>query len=302
MKSLTLSFAATTLLSLHVAALPSQNGVALVGPGQFVESSSLDVLEKRAPAWTRVTRSSPKPTSTAAPTSTTTSSSAAASSPTFVAGADVRDLALKEHNRFRALHDAPAMTWSQPLADAAYTWGSRCVFQHSKGAVGPYGENLAATAGYKTDIVTGACQPWEAEAPDYTPDNPNYSHFTQMVWKATSQLGCAQVTCPPGSIFDAKYGNATMYVCEYNPPGNVYPADNFHKISNIVWDDKTAAGGGGGDDKDDVHRHRQIGAYKGILHKHDVSDEAKQHARDMLKQFGVDPDQVENQGGGTNKD
>lgn len=49
MKSLTLSFAATTLLSLHVAALPSQNGVALVGPGQFVESSSLDVLEKRAP-------------------------------------------------------------------------------------------------------------------------------------------------------------------------------------------------------------------------------------------------------------
>jgi len=69
------------------------------------------------------------------------------------------------------------------------------------------------------------------EAPDYTPENPNYSHFTQVVWKSTTQLGCALVTCPGGTIFDAKYGPSSFYVCEYNPPGNVYPADNFRESS-----------------------------------------------------------------------
>ncbi|GAA5903268.1 Con-6 family protein [Sporobolomyces salmoneus] len=47
---------------------------------------------------------------------------------------------------------------------------------------------------------------------------------------------------------------------------------------------------------EEVHRHRQIGTYKGILHKDNVSDEAKQHAREMLKEFGVDPDEVEKEG------
>lgn len=215
--------AIATILAAPSTALPSQKGVSLVGPGQFADSAEL--LEKRSPAWTRVVRSSRQTSSTS--TTKTTTTSAATSTPTAVAGADVRDLALNEHNRFRALHGAAPLTWSQPLADAAYKWGSRCVFQHSQGVVGPYGENLAATAGYKTDIVTGACKPWEDEAPQYTPDNPNYSHFTQMVWKSTTQLGCAAVTCPAGSIFDAQYGPATFYVCEYNPPGNVYPADNF---------------------------------------------------------------------------
>ncbi|GAA5985104.1 hypothetical protein JCM5350_000843 [Sporobolomyces pararoseus] len=224
MKTFALPFVAAvaTLLSTPATALPSQQGVSLVGPGQFVEST--EAIEKRSPAWTRVIRSSRLATST---TTSTTTTPAATSTPTFVAGADVRDLALNEHNRFRAAHNTPPLTWSQPLADAAYKWGSRCVFQHSQGAVGPYGENLAATAGYKTDIVTGAIQPWEAEAPQYDPANPVYSHFTQVLWRSTTQLGCAQVTCPAGSIFDAKYGPSTFYVCEYNPPGNVYPADNF---------------------------------------------------------------------------
>ncbi|GAA5985116.1 hypothetical protein JCM5350_000847 [Sporobolomyces pararoseus] len=45
--------------------------------------------------------------------------------------------------------------------------------------------------------------------------------------------------------------------------------------------------------QEEVHRHRQIGTYKGILHKQGVSEEAKEHARQMLKEFGVDPAEFE---------
>lgn len=91
-----------------------------------------------------------------------------------------------------------------------------------------YGENLAASAGGAGGISAAlqGISAWEAEAPQYDPANPNYSHFTQMVWKASTQLGCVQQVCPAGTIFDAKYGPAYFLVCEYNPPGNVYPASN----------------------------------------------------------------------------
>ncbi|KPV74048.1 uncharacterized protein RHOBADRAFT_16288, partial [Rhodotorula graminis WP1] len=115
---------------------------------------------------------------------------------------------LSEHNTFRALHSAPALVWNQTLADKAASWANKCVFQHSQGALGRYGENLAASAGSGVTVQTAlsGIKAWEAEAPDYTPDNPNYSHFTQMVWKASKQLGCYQASCPAGSIFDARYG------------------------------------------------------------------------------------------------
>ncbi len=40
----------------------------------------------------------------------------------------------------------------------------------------------------------------------YNPNHPLPSHFTQVVWKAITQLGCAVATCPAGSIFSAIYG------------------------------------------------------------------------------------------------
>jgi len=65
-------------------------------------------------------------------------------------------------------------------------------------------ENLAVgTGGY---TVTEGINGWTDEAKDYDPKNPTYSHFTQVVWKSTKQLGCAMVDCPAGSIFPAEYG------------------------------------------------------------------------------------------------
>lgn len=69
-------------------------------------------------------------------------------------------------------------------------------------------ENLAAgTGGY---TVTDGINAWTAESSDYDANNPVPSHFTQVVWKSTTQVGCAVVTCPAGSIFDASYGVRTV--------------------------------------------------------------------------------------------
>ncbi|KAF7303384.1 Fruiting body protein SC7 [Mycena indigotica] len=63
---------------------------------------------------------------------------------------------------------------------------------------------------------------WTNEVGDYDPKNPVPSHFTQVVWRGTTQVGCALTVCAPGTIFDPKFTNtAEYYVCEYAPPGNI---------------------------------------------------------------------------------
>jgi len=124
---------------------------------------------------------------------------------------------LQAHNTVRSQHGAAALTWSNELGAKAQQWANGCQFKHSGGSLGPYGENLAAGTGNFS--FQNGMDLWAAEASDYDPNNPTYSHFTQVVWKGTTQVGCAVATC--SGIFDAKYGPAQYYVCEYNPPGNV---------------------------------------------------------------------------------
>ncbi|THU97655.1 PR-1-like protein [Dendrothele bispora CBS 962.96] len=125
---------------------------------------------------------------------------------------------LQIHNDLRAQHGADPLTWNDTLADAAQTWADRCVFEHSGGQLGPYGENLAAGAGGGYDLES-AMNSWSVEASDYQASNPQPSHFTQMVWKDSTQLGCA-VHSPCSDIFPG-FDNALYYVCEYYPQGNV---------------------------------------------------------------------------------
>ncbi|KAH6917210.1 PR-1-like protein [Coprinopsis sp. MPI-PUGE-AT-0042] len=125
---------------------------------------------------------------------------------------------LDAHNTVRAEYGANPLTWDKDLETAAQNWAQRCVFEHSKGKVGPYGENLAAGTG--SFPISNAVKSWAHEVVEYSaedPENPKTLHWTQLVWKSTTRLGCATVTCDP-FIF----GNqpARYHVCEYNPPGN----------------------------------------------------------------------------------
>ncbi|KAH9944449.1 PR-1-like protein [Epithele typhae] len=129
---------------------------------------------------------------------------------------------LTAHNSVRSQHGASALSWSDDLAASAQTWANNCVFQHSGGKLGAFGENLAAGTGSSYGISTASSRGLTKFVTDYSSSNPQASHFTQVVWKATTQVGCAVQSC--GGIFDASFGPAKYYVCEYFPQGNVIGA------------------------------------------------------------------------------
>ncbi|KAI9434133.1 CAP domain-containing protein, partial [Lactarius psammicola] len=180
--------------------------------------------------------SSPPPSPTPTPTTTrpqppsssssTTSSTPKPSLPTTLVSGTVSsgDISayLSAHNNVRAQHGADPLTWSDELSAKAQQWADGCQFKHSGGSLGPFGgcytENLAAGTGDGYTIAT-AVKDWTDEVSEYDPNNPVPSHFTQVVWKGTTQVGCAVKDC--SGIFDAKFGLAHYYVCEYSPAGNV---------------------------------------------------------------------------------
>ncbi|KAI1787005.1 CAP domain-containing protein [Ganoderma leucocontextum] len=124
---------------------------------------------------------------------------------------------LTAHNSVREKHGAADLKWNNTLASAAQTWVNKCVFKHSGGSLGPYGENLAAGTG--NYAIAAAVKGWTNEVSEYNAQSPKPSHFTQVVWKNTKQVGCAVHDC--STIFPPKYGVAKFYACEYYPVGNV---------------------------------------------------------------------------------
>jgi len=129
------------------------------------------------------------------------------------------------HNTERAKRGANPLVWNEAAAAAAKTWASKCTWEHSQGAVGKFGENLAMTTSSNTADPAWAVNMWNAESAKYDPSNPTFSsetgHWTQVVWKSTTGLGCAMVQC--ATITGLGRGG-TMAVCEYSPPGNMLGA------------------------------------------------------------------------------
>src|SRR5262245_2305453 len=92
-----------------------------------------------------------------------------------------------EHNRYRAKHCAPPLSWSPKLAASAQAWADHlrkagCMFGHSST---DYGENLAAgTSGALS--AESVVEMWYREVDAYDFRAADFSsrtgHFTQLVW------------------------------------------------------------------------------------------------------------------------
>ncbi|KAF2810291.1 PR-1-like protein, partial [Mytilinidion resinicola] len=132
---------------------------------------------------------------------------------------DFKKAVLNSTNTYRAQHNASALTWNNSLATFAAKWGGACVFEHSGG---PSGENLAS--GYPN--ATASIEAWGNERAHYDFGKAQFSeqtgHFTQLVWKASTTVGCSRTDCSGKT--GAKAAPGWFVVCEYYPPGNVIGA------------------------------------------------------------------------------
>ena len=57
--------------------------------------------------------------------------------------------------------------------------------------------------------ITDAVVMWMSEESEYSPTNFNSYHFSQVVWKSTTELGCAYKTCS-GSLVGLPEGRRTI--------------------------------------------------------------------------------------------
>ncbi|GLB34051.1 putative SCP / Tpx-1 / Ag5 / PR-1 / Sc7 family of extracellular domains containing protein [Lyophyllum shimeji] len=134
------------------------------------------------------------------------------------------------HNVIREAHAAPDLTWSTELASLAEEWADNCVFQRTEGILRetPYGElHVAATGVFP---ISNAINQFVLDEVEYNPAKPTYNHWTQIVWKSTTEVGCARSQCD--NMLGHATGVATYYVCLYNPAGNIIgqASENVSKL------------------------------------------------------------------------
>jgi uncharacterized protein YkwD len=108
-------------------------------------------------------------------------------------------LMTEKHNEARDEHSVAALEWNDKIAAFASETASKCKFEHSGSE--DYGENLALGYGSVDDVVNA----WVGEEDGYdfnTSDCTSSScgHFTQVVWKATTELGCGRAWCSTDGI------------------------------------------------------------------------------------------------------
>ena len=149
--------------------------------------------------------------------------SSAAAQQSFASQFPARILAA--HNVERARAGVAALTWDTALGSAAAAYAQQMAitgrFAHSDRAARPgTGENLwmGTHGAFSVEAMVGG---WSSERRFFTPGVfPNVSrtgnwedvgHFTQMIWPATTKVGCALASTP----------RIDYLVCRYAYKGNV---------------------------------------------------------------------------------
>ncbi|XP_017022118.1 Golgi-associated plant pathogenesis-related protein 1 isoform X4 [Drosophila kikkawai] len=123
---------------------------------------------------------------------------------------------LNTTNKLRAMHGCPALTVNAELNKLAQEWANHLrdknIMQHRPNP--KYGENIFLSGGMDVEGELPVNM-WYREINSYNFDKaefvPTAGHFTQLIWKASKEVGTGV----------ARRDDRTWVVCNYNPPGNV---------------------------------------------------------------------------------
>lgn len=136
---------------------------------------------------------------------------------------------LDTHNTVRKNVNLTPLLWSNTLAQSSQEWAATLVSQNCKPEHDPntlYGENLYWSWISQSDNDSLISTPeeavtWWANEDRYYNYEKNTcrigkdcGHYTQIVWRTTTEVGCGVSTCFDGDI------QTDIWVCRYNPPGN----------------------------------------------------------------------------------
>ena len=133
--------------------------------------------------------------------------------------------ALAAHNKLRAMHHVTPLQWNATLAEQAQQTAESVSSDPSTFQGEPPGENIAQIWHDLPRAPLKATTIWYSEKKSFSfsyPElNDKVKHFTQMIWRDTTQLGMGAAPSPSG-----KY---VIVVALYRPVGN-----DMHRIRDNV--------------------------------------------------------------------
>lgn len=198
----------------------------------FAEQSSSS--RSVAPSSQAPASSSTAPAPSAAPPSGDVDHISGASQAYLSSGPDYQAAVLYHHNAARANHGAQPLTWNTACEANARIAAERCTFAHYVPPGANQGQNLFTVSGDAFNVTAGITESWyKSELPPMMPyfgdaDIPDevfhgVGHLTQLVWKATTGVGCVSVNCGENMVVGSDTSSPLnkYTVCNYAPAGNV---------------------------------------------------------------------------------
>ncbi|KAK8104548.1 uncharacterized protein PG998_011581 [Apiospora kogelbergensis] len=157
-----------------------------------------------------------------------------------VAANNMESASVDSHNMHRSNHSAPAATWNSRIAGYAANTAATCKYAHDmKQGDADYGQNIAMwglSSGaeklgdvgainmaihdmwYNGELNLFSPSFYGESSPDMT-NFEKWGHFSQLVWKESTSVGCQAQFCPKGTMNDGM--DTWFMVCNYFPAGNV---------------------------------------------------------------------------------